>query len=107
MLGVAAAGGLAYEAGLFGPGHPPSPYDDLLAKLPDRAAARIVGGAVLAAEPDFDAKATADALRPRLINRPLRDVLEADLDEHGMQEVSGWVLPVSLAELSALAAKAD
>lgn len=104
LLGVVVAGGAAYEAGLFGRGYPRSPYDDLLARLPDRAAAQRLGAAVLAEQPEFNAKAAAAELRQRLTDRPLDDVLVADIDENNMVEVAGWVLPASLAQLSALAA---
>jgi len=104
-LGIAAAGGVAYEAGLFGPSRPRSPYDDLLALLPDRAHAVELGKAVLADNPGLDASAVAATLHVRIAGRSLSDMLAADIAEHAVAEVHGWVLPQTLAQLCALAAK--
>ena len=103
-VGVAAAGGVAYMAGLFGPSYPRTPYDDLLAKLPDRAAAETLGKAVRNEMPGFDAKAVAAGLRKKLENKTLSDVVTAEIDSNDLREVKGWVLPASLAQLSALTA---
>lgn len=102
--GLAAVGGIAYEAGLFAPGYPETPYDDLLAKLPDRVMAAHVGKAMLVENPSFDAKATAANLRSRLRDRPLSYALVADIDANSLVEVKGWVMPATLVQLSALAA---
>ena len=102
--GLAAVGGIAYEAGLFAPGYPRTPYDDLLAKLPDRAAAQRVGKAYLREHPDFGAKTAAASLRKRLKNGLLADMLDTDIRTNALEEVHGWVMPDSLAQLSALAA---
>jgi hypothetical protein len=103
-LGIAAAGGAAYEAGLFGPSWPASPYDDLLAALPERARAIEIGRAVLADNPGLDAKAMAQSLRARIAGRTLSDMLAADIAEQAIAEVHGWILPQTLAQLCALAA---
>jgi hypothetical protein len=102
--GLAAAGGIAYEAGLFAPGYPQTPYGDLLAKLPDRTVAARVGKAMLAEQPDFDAKTAATNLRKRLRDRPLSYALVSDIDANNLAEVHGWVMPETLVQLSALAA---
>ena len=103
-VGVAAAGGVAYLTGLFGPSYPKTPYDDLLAKLPDRASAEVLGKALRAETLGFDAKTVAASLRKRLAEKSLADVVTADIESNDLTEVKGWVLPASLAQLSALTA---
>ena len=103
-VGVAAAGGVAYVAGVFGPTYPKTPYDDLLAKLPDRAAAETLGKAVRAEAPGFNAKTVATGLRKALADTSLADVVTTEIDGNDLTEVKGWVLPTSLAQLSALTA---
>ena len=101
-VGVAAAGGVAYLTGLFGPSYPKTPYDDLLAKLPDHASAEVLGKALRAETPGFDAKTAAASLRKRLAKKSLAAVVTADIESNDLTEVKGWVLPASLAQLSAL-----
>ncbi len=112
LKGLAAAGGLAiagaalFEAPkLFGPHYPPSPYDDLLAQLPDRDSAARLGAARLAQHP-FNATQTAGEIRRKLETHSLAAVLETDLAQGHMAEARGWVLPETLLGLCALAAKA-
>lgn len=102
---VAAAGGVAYLGGLFGPSYPRTPYDDLLALLPDRARARTIGKAVLAGHRGFDAELAATHLRGKIGHRPLEAVLNSDIASNDLYEVKGWVLPTTLTQLCALAAK--
>jgi len=106
-LGLAAAGGGAYEAGLFGPFYPRTPYDDLLGLLPERGYAITIGKAVLTSAPAYEAKSAAAALRTRLRRRRLSAVLADEIATDHLTEVNGWLLPATLAGLSALAAKAD
>lgn len=103
--GLAVVGGVAYEAGLFSAGYPKTPYDDLLAKLPDRAKALRIGKAYLSNHPGFDAKAAAASLRKRLNDDSLGNAINADVANGDIAEVKGWVMPGSLAQLSALAAQ--
>ncbi len=104
-LGIAVAGGVAYEAPRFSlRRYKPSPFDDLLAQLPDRESAGRVGAAVIAETPDLNAEQRARALR--LAAMPLADAMAADLTENRVIEVRGWILPQTLADLCALAAKA-
>lgn len=103
-VGVAAAGSVVYMAGLFSSSYPKTPYDDLLTKLPDRASAETLGKALRAEMPGFNAKAVAADLRHRLGHKSLSAVVTADIDDNDLTEVKGWVLPTSLAQLSALAA---
>ena len=104
-LGFAVAAGVAYETGLFGPSHPKTSYDDLLALLPDRAQAQTIGKVVLAENTAFDAKAVAAGLRARLGGKTLADVVAAEVAADKTIEVDGWLLPETLAQLCALAAK--
>lgn len=104
--GVLAAAALGYEAvRLLVPQHPPSPYDDLLALLPDRDAAAQVGLAYLSEHPHFDSKTAAHLLRKEIGSRPLASVLQTDIAQAHLVEVEHWLVPESLALLSALAAK--
>ena len=106
-LGLTVVGSVAYEAPRWSRRrYKPSPFDDLLAKLPDRDSASRLGAAVIAETPGFDATQTAQKLQTELAAAPLADVLSADLTQNRMIEVRGWTLPATLADLCALAAKA-
>lgn len=105
-LGIAAASGAAYETRWFGARYPASAYDDLLEKLPDRKNAIVLGRAVLAGTDSFDAEKTAATLREKIGDASLADAITHDIERNNLSEVRGWVLPVTLAELCALAAKA-
>jgi hypothetical protein len=107
LIGVAAVGGGAYEAGLFRKHFSNDRYDDLLNALdnPDNAAS--VGAAVLAELPHFNAAETAASLRERIGKKKLGDVLDEDAAANRLIEAKGWVLPETLALLCALAAKAN
>ena len=105
--GLAVVGAALFEAPkLLAPRHPSSPYDDLLAQLPDRDNAARIGAAYLSAHRSFDAAGTARDLRQQFASRPLAAVLENDLSEAHMAEAHGWVLPETLLALCALASKA-
>jgi hypothetical protein len=113
LRGVAAAAGLAIAGvalveapKLFAPHHPPSPYDDLLAQLPDRDSAARIGAAVLAGRNTFDAPRAAADLRKKLASHSFAAVLESDIAGAHMEEAQGWVLPEGLVTLCALATKA-
>jgi hypothetical protein len=110
VLGIA---GLAIVGGGFYEGlrdtarrYPRTPYDDLLYKLADRESAKALGAQVLAERKPFDPKAVAETLRSRLTGKELADVLEAGIRSGGVTELRGWVIPQTLADLCALAAKA-
>ena len=106
-LGLVALGGIAFEASeLSRQRYKPSPFDDLLAKLPDRDSASRLGAAVIAETPGFSATRAARKLQTELAAASLADVLSADLAQNRMVEVRGWTLPATLADLCALAAKA-
>jgi hypothetical protein len=107
VLGLGAAALLAFKApALFGPRYAPTPFDDLLSQLPDRENAIRLGQVVLTRQKNFDPRNIASLLRARLKNRPLGDVLSAELQQGRVVEVRGWILPETLTTLCALAAKA-
>ena len=106
IAGIAAAG-LALAAGLyrftdlFVKHYPPTPYDDLLGQLTDREQAAKLGAKVTG----FDAPAQAAQLRTSMQGRDLATAVDADIAASRMMEVDGWVLPGTLVQLCALAAK--
>ncbi len=81
--------------------YPPTPYDDVLAHLIDRAQAAKLGAAMH--EPG-DAKALAARLRATL-GGELRVTAAADAAAGRVREADGWIVPDCVALLSALAAK--
>lgn len=106
VLGLGAAGLFAYELpALVRSRYAPTPFDDLLAKLPDRENAARIGSAALGRRTSFDASAAATRLRSKLRSNTLRHVLATELERGELAEVRGWVLPRSLVVLCALAAK--
>jgi hypothetical protein len=105
VLGIAVVGGAAYEVPLlFRRRYPPTPFDDLLDRLSDRESARRLGAAVLRMGPAFDAGVAAQKLRTEFAQKPLAEIVETDLSENRLVEVQGWVLPMALTQLCALAA---
>jgi hypothetical protein len=105
--GLAIAGVAAVEVPkLFAPHHPPSRYDDLLVRLPDRDSAAVIGAAYLAGKRGFDAARAAQELRRQLASLSIAAVLESDLAQAHMAEARGWVLPETLLALCALASRA-
>ena len=105
IAGVAAAGaavaaGLYRFTDLFVKHYPPTPYDDVLSALPDREQAARFGASVAG-----DAKSLAEKLRPALKSGGLDAAVKADIAADRLVEVNGWVVPESVALLSALAAK--
>jgi hypothetical protein len=89
----------------FGKHYPPTPYDDLLALLGDRAAARQLGTAFISEHRDFNAATAARALRHHIGKRPLQSVLAEEITHGQITEAGHWVLPQTLVGLCALAAK--
>lgn len=105
--GVAVVAGAGFTASrLLRKRYAPSPYDDLLALLDNRDGDAMIGETVLAGKPGFDAAAVADKLRQKLKQSSLADLAAKEAAEGHILEGHGWVLPESVAELCALAAKA-
>jgi pyruvate/2-oxoacid:ferredoxin oxidoreductase alpha subunit len=105
--GVAAASagiaaGLYRFTDLFVKHYPPTPYDDVLAKLTDRGEAAKLGAHV--ATPDNAAQLAA-RLRQTVPGRA-QTAAEADIGASRMTEADGWLLPQTVALLAALAARA-
>jgi hypothetical protein len=106
LAGVAAIGGGIYEFLLNKARHyPRTAYDDLLYKLPDRESAKALGTQILATDTTFDPERTAAALRATLKDKELASALQSDIHSNAIVELRGWVLPQTLADLCALAAK--
>ena len=107
IAGVAAAGaaltaGLYRFTDLFAKHYPPTPYDDVLAALVDREKAARFGARVQ----DAPAPAPLAArLRGLLKANGLAGAVSSDVAAGRLVEVDGWVVPESVALLSALAAK--
>ncbi len=112
LWGAGAAAGLAALAGLgwstrgllFGKHYPPTPYDDILAFLPDREPAARIGQEVLQSMPNLESSAAANVVRARLSHQNLREAVLEDAARGRLVEARGWVLPETLGLLSALAA---
>jgi hypothetical protein len=98
---LVAAGGAAWRFHLFGPHYPPTPYDDLLNQITDRTPARVFGGAALKTMPGANAASLARALRGQ---GTLAAAAASDPAKDRIMEVSGWVVPQSVARYAALAA---
>ena len=99
--GVAAALVAAWRFHLFGPHYPTTPYDDLLNQITDREPARVFGGAALKTMPGANAAGLARVLRGQ---GTLAAAAASDPAEDRVTEVSGWVVPESVAHYAALAA---
>jgi hypothetical protein len=98
---LVAAGGAAWRLHLFGPHYPPTPYDDLLNQITDRAPARMFGEAALKTMPGANAPGLARLLRGQ---GTLAAAAESDPAKDRVTEVSGWVVPESVARYAALSA---
>jgi hypothetical protein len=96
-----AAGGAAWKFHLFGPRYAPTPYDDLLNQITDRAPASVFGQAALKTMPGANAAALAHTLRGK---GTLAALAASDPAKDRVTEVSGWVVPETVARYAALAA---
>jgi hypothetical protein len=103
VAGAAVAAGLYRFTDLFAKHYPPTPYDDVLSVLVDREEAARFGALVRAAPAPG---ALAARLRAILKPNGLAGAVGADIAAGRLAEVDGWVVPQSVALLSALAAKA-
>jgi hypothetical protein len=102
-VGAAAAAGLYRFTDLFVKHYPPTPYDDVLAALVDRGEAARLGAL---AQDAPGAGALAAKLRVMLKPNGLSGAVASDIAAGRLTEIEGWVVPESVALLSALAAKA-
>jgi hypothetical protein len=100
--GVAMAAGLYRFTNLFVKHYAPTPYDDVLAALVDREQAAKLGALVSGTPAP---PALAARLRAMLKPNGLTAAARADSAADRVIEVDGWVLPESVALLSALSAK--
>jgi hypothetical protein len=100
--GVAVTTGLYRFTDLFVKHYAPTPYDDVLAALVDREQAARFGLFVPAT---MDAKNLAGKLRAIFKSGGLTTAAKADAAAGRLMEVGGWIVPESVALLSALAAK--
>ena len=102
VMGVAVAAGLYRFTDLFVKHYAPTPYDDVLAALADREQAARFGASVPGTP---DARSLAEKLRAILKPGGLGGAAKGDAAAGRVIEVDGWVVPQSVALLSALAAK--
>ena len=108
LIGGVAAAAAAVTAGLYRftnllvKHYPPTPYDDVLAALADRGQAAKLGAMVR--DPSAP-EALAARLRGLLKPNGLAGAAGADIAADRLAEVDGWLVPESVALLSALAAK--
>lgn len=106
LAGISIIAGGIYEASeLLGGTTPRGPYGDLMAGLGDHNSAAIVGRSVLRDTPSFQVRAAAESLRQAIGRKPLAEVLLQDAVQGRIVETQGWVLPRTLTQLCALAAK--
>lgn len=98
---VVAAGGAAWRFHFFGPHYKPTPYDDLLNQITDRAPASMFGKEALATMPGMSAPELARLLRGKA---GLAAMAGRDPGQGRVREVAGWVVPESVARYAALAA---
>lgn len=104
LIGLGAAAGLTFGFGLWQGPWASSPYKDLLDQLPLETGAVTLGRAVRQALPNLDDSAAAANLRHRLAGTSLRRLARKDAEQRRVVDASGWILPLSVAELCALAA---
>jgi hypothetical protein len=103
---AAVAGGALWRfTDIFVKHYPPTPYDDVLVRLTDRAQAARFGAAVLRGQPGFEARAAAAQLRAAFGSGGLSVAATIDAVNGRLVEADGWIVPQSVALLSALAAK--
>ena len=101
--GAAVAAGLYRFTDLFAKHYPPTPYDDVLARVVDREHAAQLGRRVTGA---FDVPREAAMLRAQLSGSTLQSAAEGDVATGRLMEVDGWLVPAIVTRISALAAKA-
>lgn len=99
---AAVAAGVYRFTDLFLKHYPPTPYDDVLAQIVDREHAAELGRKVAG---PFEVPHEAAALRNRLAGSTVESAAEGDVATGKLAEVDGWLVPLVVARLSALAAR--
>jgi len=100
--GAAVTAGLYRFTDLFVKHYPPTPYDDLLTRLTDREQAAKLGAQLTGS---FDLTSQSARLRDTFRRQDLAAAVNADIAAGHLVEVGGWVLPETVALLSALASR--
>ena len=100
--GAAMTAGLYRFTDLFVKHYAPTPYDDLLMRLTDRGEAAKLGAQLTGS---FVIAAQSARLRDIFRRQDLAAAANADIAAGHLVEVGGWVLPETVALLSALAAR--
>jgi hypothetical protein len=108
--GIAVASGAALGAlwrftDIFVKHYAPTPYDDVLGRLLDREQAIRFGKAALPGMKGFDVRHAAAKLRVNLRDGGLSVAATIEAVNGRIIEADGWLVPESVALLSALAAK--
>ena len=103
-LGLSVAAAFTFAFGLWRRPWPSSPYNDLLDRLPVEEGAVRLGQAVQRALPALHDETVAAQLRQRLKGSSLRELVRTDAATRRVVNVSGWIIPLGVAELCALAA---
>jgi hypothetical protein len=96
-------GGILLYRRLGGHWYAPTPYDDLLHQIADRAPAAALGKAAIKTMPGFSTETVAARLRQpgfELAERARKDAVAGRLTE-----ADGWIVPETVAFYSALAAQ--
>lgn len=100
--GAAVTAGLYRFTDLFVKHYAPTPYDDLLARLTDREQAVKLGAQLTG---PFDLASQSARLRDTFRKQDLAVAVNADIATGHLVEVGGWLLPETVALLSALASR--
>lgn len=100
--GAAVTAGLYRFTDLFVRHYAPTPYDDLLTRLTDREQAAKLGAQMTGS---FDLASQSARLRDIFRKQDLAAAVNADIAAGHLVEVGGWVLPETVALLSALASR--
>ena len=103
---AAVAAGVYRFTDLFVKHYPPTPYDDVLVQLVDRAHAVQVGKQVRSGDlviENFDDR-LAREIRQRLSGADMKAVTEKDIVVGKMIEIDGWQMPMTLVMTCVLAA---
>jgi hypothetical protein len=101
-LAVLGAASFGYRR-MFAPWYAPTPYDDLLHQIVDRAPAALLGKTAARTMPGQDVAALAAKLRQPGFG--LSERARTDAGAGRVTEAGGWVVPETVAFYAALAAQ--